>query len=183
MSDAPVTADPQGSAANTGAPPVVAAPSAAFDMAAMVAELTSDEGYRVLAYDDATGMVIRPGYTMKGHPTVGVGRCLDTMGLRDEEISYLLAGDITERLDGLKSFSWFTSLDGVRQRAIVNMAFQLGRDGLLEFTSMIKAIAAKDYAAAAYLGLQSKWASETPARAMRVMTMLKTGEAETTVKA
>lgn len=71
--------------------------------------------------------------------------------------------------DLLQQVPCYEHLSPVRQRAILNMAFQLGVDGVLKFRRMIAALDRGDYARAAIEALDSKWAKEdTPQRAARV---------------
>ena len=79
-------------------------------------------------------------------------------------------------LDDLSTFQWFGGLDPIRQRALVDMRFQLGPIGFRGFSRMIAAVAAGDYARAAVEALDSDWfRQDTPARAARVSSMLETG--------
>ena len=64
------------------------------DLAKLTASLQSHEGLRLFVYDDATGAPIKPGTAVKGHPTVGWGRALDTYGVNEAEADYLLANNI-----------------------------------------------------------------------------------------
>ena len=108
-----------------------------------------------------------------GFWTLGIGRLIDARkggGLTDEEARFLLQNDITRRHEELmRRMPCYEHLSPVRQRAILNMAFQLGVDGVLKFRRMIAALDRGDYARAAIEALDSKWAKEdTPQRAARV---------------
>lgn len=137
--------------------------------------LNAEEGYRRHPYMDSTGQRIGP----NGKVTIGVGRNLTDNGLSPDEIEYLLINDIktawqsSEQLLG--AHLW--TLDDVRQLAILNMAFQLGYTKLSGFKVMLDCIRRRDWAGAAEAALFSKWAKEDcPARAERVVGMLKTGK-------
>ena len=69
----------------------------------------------------------------------------------------------------------FATLNDVRQNAIINMAFNLGIGGLLEFHHMIAAMEAGDFDQASAEGLDSAWAKEVGDRATRLMEELKNG--------
>lgn len=136
---------------------------------ALRADLIRDEGIRLAAYTDSAGYL-----------TIGIGRLIDARkpgaGLRHEEALLLCENDIRACFDDLHQFVWFMRLDPVRQRAVLNMRFQLGVGGFRGFRRMIAALERSDLAAAAREGLDSKWAStDTPARARRVLRMLETG--------
>ena len=136
----------------------------------LTAQLRRDEGTRATAYKDSMGF-----------DTIGVGRLIDSRkpgaGLRPDEIDYLLKNDISDRATALtKALPWFLALDEARKGVLLNMAFQLGTDGLLGFKSTLALIAAGKYAEAAEQMLKSKWATQTPARAKRLAEQMKTGE-------
>lgn len=137
---------------------------------ALIRELIGEEDEVLHAYADS-----------RGYLTIGVGRLIDARkggGISQEESRYLLNNDIDSKLhDLLTRAPVFTALDDVRQRALCNMCFQLGIDGLLKFKKMWAALVAGDWQAAHDEALDSAWARQTPARAERVAQMLLTGEA------
>ena len=138
----------------------------------MISELTQqlnrDEGRKKAAYQDHLGFW-----------TIGVGRLIDSRkggGLRDDEMDYLLRNDINDRIDALtRALPWFQNLDDARKGVLLNMAFQMGTDGLLAFKNTLAEVASGDYQAAATMMLQSLWAKQTPERAMRLAVQMKTG--------
>lgn len=114
-----------------------------------------------------------------GYSTIGVGRLIDKRkggGITTEEAAYLLGNDVdkvTAQLD--KRLPWWTKLDEARQGVLVNMAFQMGIDGLLGFKNTLNMIKAGQYESAARGMLQSKWAQQTPSRAKRMAEQMRTG--------
>lgn len=142
--------------------------------AKMVAELKVDEGQfkrngKHVVYKDHLGF-----------DTLAIGRLVDRRrggGLSDTEAEYLLINDIEER-DALlrRALPIYAKLDAVRQRALLNMAFQLGVAGLLAFKSMLAAIERKDFKSAAVHARNSRWAKQTPTRAERIAYMIETGK-------
>jgi lysozyme len=132
-------------------------------------ELRSDEGFKPQAYKDSLGFW-----------TIGIGRLCDAgkpgSGLTEEEGLYLLGNDIKRTTDALVAqLPWVKNLSDARQRALVNMAFQLGIDGVLGFKHTLALIQSGDYAAAADNAMQSLWAKQTPNRAKRVTDMIRNG--------
>jgi lysozyme len=133
-------------------------------------QLKGDEGVRKCAYADHLGYL-----------TVGVGRLIDSRkpgaGLRDDEITYLLNNDIDDRINAVgKALPWFQNLDDVRKGCLLNMAFQLGTDGLLGFKNTLALIRDGKYAEAAEAMLLSRWAEQTPARAKRLSEQMRSGQ-------
>lgn len=149
----------------------------AEDLAALRAQLRGEEDDRLLVYDDATGLPIRAGSVVKGNPTIGVGRELSKHGLSPAESDYLLNNDILEtsaELAGL--YPWFLKLDAVRQRAIIDLAFNEGAHGLQKSPRMLMAIAAGDWQTAAAELMDGPWHVQVgPRRSGAVRTMLLTG--------
>lgn len=136
--------------------------------ALLLAELTRDEGWRPYAYQDHLG-----------YWTIGVGRLIDQRKggrLSADEIDYLLQNDVNRfkaELD--KELPWWRTLDPVRQRVLVNMAFNLGTAGLLGFKNTLAAVKRGDWSAASAGMLASKWADQVGLRAHRLAKMMRTG--------
>ncbi len=136
--------------------------------------LKAEEGLRLKVYDDANGAEIKPGYRCIGHPTVGVGRCLDTNGITEAEAEYLLASDIEKVLGQLdRALPWWRDMTLPRQMVLAGMAFQMGLVGLLAFKATLRAMEAGDYDAAARGMLGSLWARQTPGRARRMAEIMR----------
>jgi lysozyme len=137
------------------------------------------------------GLRLQPYRCSKGKLTIGIGRCLDTNPLTDEEKAvvgqwergitkcaalYLLRNDIKRVYAELKKrLDFFKDLDAERQYALIDMAFNLGVHGLLQFRKMLEALKLKDYRRAAIECLASKYARETGQRAKRIAYTLEKG--------
>lgn len=115
-----------------------------------------------------------------GYATLGYGRLVDHRrggGITDEEADYLLANDIQNRKEQLSyRLPWFGKLNEARQGALINMAFQLGVNGLLAFKQTLALLQAGKYQEAARECLRSNWANQTPQRAQRVAKQIETGK-------
>ncbi len=122
------------------------------------AQLKVDEGSRSKPYRDTVGKL-----------TVGVGRNLDDVGLRDTEIDLLLSNDL-EML-----FQSFDNLSDSRKAVILNMAFNMGQQRLAGFLKFRAAVDAGDYDGASREMLSSVWASQVGNRAVRLATMMRQG--------
>lgn len=137
--------------------------------AELVAQLRRDEGERLSAYKDSLGYL-----------TIGVGRLIDPRkggGISREESSYLLSNDIQKCLDALdERIPWYRAFEPARQGVLVNMAFQLGVDGLLRFENTLQAIKDRRFEDASFGMLASLWARQTPERAMRLADQMRDGQ-------
>lgn len=147
-----------------------------IDLAAMQAELIADEKMCRQVYDDANDAIIRAGVTVVGTPTVGVGRNLVTKGINNAESLYLLDNDIEETGAALdQAIPWWVNLDPVRQRGVLNMAFNLGVGGLLDFVNFLADLQAQNWKGAALELRSSKWAGQVGERAVRIENQILNG--------
>lgn len=128
--------------------------------------LIGDEEYKQFPYNDTTG-----------HLTIGIGRNLTDRGVSTSEALAMLDNDIiyfTHKLNHY--FPFFDELDDMRKIILINMCFNLGIFGLLEFKNMLSAIQDKNYKLAAIEMLDSKWATQVKGRADRLAAMMRDGE-------
>lgn len=132
-------------------------------------QLRRDEGEVLHEYKDHLG-----------YSTIGVGILIDKRkggGITREESAYLLANRIASKTAELvKALPWVASLDEARKGALLNMAFQMGVEGLLGFTNSLKYVERRQYKEAAANLLLSKWAKQTPERAQRIAKQIELGE-------
>jgi lysozyme len=137
----------------------------AMDVKALTNELVRDEGMRTKPYLCTAGKL-----------TIGVGRNIEDVGITEDEARYLLENDI-RRVEGEldQAFPWWRQLSDRRQRALANMAFNLGAQRLRGFAKMIKALAGAQYEEAARQALDSKWSRQVGARAERIAAMIREG--------
>ena len=97
-------------------------------------------------------------------------------GISKEEALFLLAGDIMQCRSDLSRYDWYTKLDAVRQKVLVDMRLNLGMAGLLAFKNMILALAVRDYEVAANEMIDSAWYHQVGNRSKRLIRMMATGE-------
>jgi lysozyme len=129
------------------------------------------EGFRAFVYDDATGKRIVPGSVVVGHPTVGIGLALDVGGIHLEEARLLLDRRLEERERDLRAaLPWFDAIDEVRQAVLVELAFNLGLRGLLEFRKMLAAAQAGNWPLASGQLLASDWAEQVQKARVETLT-------------
>ena len=129
------------------------------------ADLIRDEGIRLKPYRDTVGKT-----------TIGIGRNLDDMGITESEADFLLETDIVRTiadLDGV--YPWWRELSPNRQRALVNMAFNLGITRLVKFRKMMAAFRDGDYETAGHEAFQSAWAGQVGQRANRIRDLIVEG--------
>ncbi len=147
----------------------------------LVLELRRDEDEKLTAYKDSLG-----------YWTIGVGHLIDPAkgadpapfgidlrggkSISPAQSEMLLRQDVSAKAAELdKRLPWWRKLSDARQRVLLNMAFNLGVDGLLGFKNTLAMVQAGDYAGAARGMLASKWAGQVHARADRLAAMMVQG--------
>lgn len=136
-----------------------------FDRAALIRQIRLHEGERLKPYRCTAGKL-----------TIGVGRNLDDRGITSEESAMLLDNDIRLlEVELFRALPWASALDDVRQRVLLDMAFNLGLPGLLQFKRTLEAIRTGQYQQAATMMLDSLWARQVGQRAERLSRMMATG--------
>lgn len=131
-------------------------------------QLYRDEGCVLHAYRDSLGYL-----------TIGVGRLIDERrggGITRGEAMMLLDHDIDEKRGEVSAaLPWLSGVDPVRQAVFVNMAFQLGTAGLLQFRNTLTRARRHDWPGVAAGMMDSLWATQTPNRAERLREQILTG--------
>jgi len=127
--------------------------------------LIRHEGIKLMPYKDHLGYL-----------TIGIGRCIERVGISKEEALILLRNDIEKAKQQAAKFNWFDSLNDERQGVIVEMIFQLGFGGVSNFKKMIAAIEQGDFEEASEQMLDSTWYKQTPARCAELSEIMRSGE-------
>jgi len=122
------------------------------------------------------GMRLKPYYCTADKLTIGVGRNLEDRGITEQEARMMLRNDIAEIGEWVKRFDWYSKLNNVRKKVIIDMVFNLGKRGFLSFQRTIGHIEEGDYTAAADEMLHSRWAEQVGQRAERLSKMMLTGK-------
>lgn len=131
-------------------------------------DLKRDEGWRASAYQDHLGFwTIGYGFLIDARKGAGVPE-----SIAEQWLDYLIA---QKRAELEAKAPWVKSQPADVQRALLNMAYQLGVDGLLKFKTTLARLQAGDRAGAAASALESLWAKQTPARAKRVTDLIRGG--------
>lgn len=152
----------------------------------LIDQLILHEGLELKVYKDTLGI-----------DTIGVGRNLEDRGITDGELMHMnllreeiytngitekdarfLLGndiDIVER-ELLDAHPCLERLDDVRIRVLLDMAFNLGVPRLRKFKNMWAGIHEGDYIRAGDEMMDSRWANQVGARAVRLCKMMKDGE-------
>lgn len=129
-------------------------------------QLEIDEGKRAKIYLDTVGKW-----------TGGVGRNISDRAFSEDEIQLMLSNDIAlATKDAKQLVPGFENLNDARQEVLVNMSFNLGYARLGAFRKFLAAVNASEFAEASLEMLDSKWAKQVGARAVRLSNAMRTGE-------
>jgi len=129
------------------------------------------EGYRNKVYLDTLGK-----------RTVGVGHlCVEDFWEDDKEyeekfLMEILEKDLQEAIHGARSLMGeygCADIDEQAEEILIEMVFQLGKNGVSKFKNMWKALAELNYVGASYEMLDSRWAKQTPNRAKAMAKTMK----------
>lgn len=144
-----------------------------LDIPLLEKDLERDEALRLKLYKDSVGKW-----------SLGIGRNLDDKGISRDEALFMLRNDIREHVALLDKYApWWREMSEARQRAVANMAFNMGigpspehpTGKLLTFKNTLGAMQRGDYAAAADGMEQSLWAKQVGQRATRLVKMMREG--------
>lgn len=142
------------------------------DLDQLDADLKVDEGYERYPYDDKTEKRIVPGYTVQGTATFGYGFTYIT----EEESAVVLSMRSKSTADSvLARFPWIADLSEARQRALTDMAYNLGVNGLAGFNTFMSLMQAGSFDAAADDLKTTVWYGQVGSRAVRIETLIRNG--------
>lgn len=139
--------------------------------------LEVEEAWRAFVYDDATGQPITKGTLVQGYPTIGFGFCIDAFkgAPMPQEIGDAWLALIIRATTAALTERWapFAAQPLEVQGALVEMAYQLGVDGLFKSPKMLEALRIGNRSLAAQEALDGPWHQQTPQRAERVAARLR----------
>ena len=106
--------------------------------------------------------------------TIGVGHNLEEKGVSKRVATMMLEEDINDALDDLeRNITFFHSLPGAAQEALVNLAFNLGITRLMQFRKTLGLLREHKFTKAANELLDSRYATQVGYRALEVAEMIR----------
>lgn len=149
--------------------------------AGLKAQLIRDEETVRYAYQDSMEGKCEKCGKSNGYWTIATGHLIDKRKggfLPPHIMDALLEWDITTKsAEVYTRFPWVALLDEVRKATIINMAFQLGVDGLAQFVHAMAYMKTGEYTAAALAFADSLVArKQTPERWRRHCKQITSGE-------
>lgn len=133
------------------------------DRQQLAKDVQKAEGFRTKAYQDSVGVW-----------TIGYGTNLQELEIDEPLAAKWLAQKLAQSERELEQFGWYAVLTSTRQRALIELVYNLGLPRFLSFVKMIEAIKARSYPVAAAELLDSKWAQQVgPHRSKRLADMIR----------
>ncbi len=122
------------------------------------------------------GLRLKPYQCTANKTTIGYGRNLESKGITEVEANFMLAEDVSFFSEELsKKLYYFDNLNDARQAVLINMAFNLGVEGLMKFKMTLSYISSQYYEQASVEMMDSKWAVQVGNRAYELSEQMKTG--------
>ena len=111
------------------------------------------------------GCRLHPYRCTAGKLTIGIGRNIQDAGITKKEAELLLILDIDRIINQLDTnMPYWVSFPFTVKVVIIQMAFQLGIGGLMQFRKFLAALVQKNYDTAVKEMYNSRWAIQTPNR-------------------
>lgn len=127
-----------------------------------------NEGKKSKPYRDTVGKI-----------TIGIGRNLTDVGLRESEINTLLDNDLETAKDAIRlHLPWATPsfLGEARYAAVVDLVFNMGIRSFLKFRATLNALTNGDWDRAGANLRNSLWFKQVAQRGPRIVNMIVTNK-------
>jgi lysozyme len=113
------------------------------------------------------GLQLKPYRCPAGKLTLGYGRNLEDTGISRTEAEIFMFFDVCRIMDELdKKVNFWVHQPVAVKIVLIQMAYQLGVNGLLSFRRFLHALSISDYTVAVAEMFDSKWAVQTPRRVL-----------------
>lgn len=120
------------------------------------------------------GLKLKPYRCTAGFLTIGIGRNIETNGISKSEAEHLLSNDIDRFTSELNEhLPWFRDIPETAKIVLIDMAFNMGTDGLMKFKKTLEFIKTGQYKSASIEMLNSNWARQVGNRSKELSEMIK----------
>jgi len=129
----------------------------------LIDQIKEHEGFRSRVYQ-----------CTEGHDTIGFGFKVSDLELDMDLAEEILIRVLEKLIRRVKNrFSWVNESPYEIQDVVYEMCYQMGISGFSKFKKTIKYLADKDYNKASKEMLDSRWARQTPNRAIKLSNIVK----------
>ena len=130
---------------------------------ALLERIKHHEGYRSKVYK-----------CTEGFDTIGYGFAIKDLELDEDIAEQILMRKLEKLIARIsKKFDWFRSADDEVKNVVVEMCYQIGLSGFSKFRKTIDHLENKRYGKASVEMLDSRWAKQTPNRAIELSNIIK----------
>lgn len=110
----------------------------------------------------------------EGYDTIGYGFAIKDLELDEEIAELILVRKLDKLMNRIKNtFHWWRSAEEEVKNVVVEMCYQLGVSGFSKFKKTISHLENKRYGKASVEMLDSRWAKQTPNRAIELSNIIK----------
>lgn len=142
-----------------------------------IEQLKRHEGLKLHTYVCPSGkLTIGYGHNLTDNPVWGLQRGDKVSARQAEDLLKRDMVAVARELDG--KIPWWRSFNEPRQATILNLAFNMGVSGLMEFQKMLAALRQADYGKASEEMIDSAWYGQVGVRADELVKQMRTGEWE-----
>ena len=129
----------------------------------LIENIKESEGFVEHVYDDSLGI-----------PTIGYGFGIKDLILDEDIASEILLRKVKALAQRVTNkFDWFNTANDDIKEVVIEMCYQLGLGGFSKFKKTISYLESKNYESASVEMLDSKWAKQTPNRAIKLSKIVK----------
>ena len=129
----------------------------------LIDEIKKHEGFRDRVYKCTAGV-----------DTIGYGFAIKDLVLDQDIADIILQRKLNQLIKRIKrTFTWYDRIPEEAQHVVVNMCFQLGIGGVSKFKKTLSHFKNHKWQEASVEMLDSKWARQTPNRALELSNIIK----------
>ena len=129
----------------------------------LIDSIKEHEGYVGIVYKDSLGI-----------DTIGYGFAIKDLELDRDICDIILERKLHDLEDSVNlKFSWFMYMPKEIKNVVLEMCYQLGVGGFSKFKKTINHLENKRYGKASVEMLDSRWAKQTPNRALELSNIIK----------
>lgn len=146
-----------------------------------IEQIKLDEGFRERVYKDTKGLdTVGYGYNLDANPqklSAQQIRLIRTNGISEEFAEQLLLTEVNDVENALHlRLDFWSKLTLARKDVLINMGYNLGVGGLMQFKHTLQLIRFGHYEDAAEAMLASLWSKQVKGRAQRLANLMRKGE-------
>jgi lysozyme len=110
----------------------------------------------------------------EGFDTIGYGFAVKDLVLEEDICEMILERKLEKLIESTdKKFPFLRGLPLDKSEVVYEMVYQMGLSGVSKFKKMLAALEKKDYEKSATEMLDSRWAKQTPNRALKLSNIMK----------